>query len=127
MANFILDKGYLIEGSSAAVAYRFCSLGTTDQSVDITPSNGGLVLGVVMEDIDANKVVGGVVANVRLEGIAPVRAHDAIALGAEVSTTTAGRAQEADSSHRVAGIALQAATNQDDIINVLLTPAGRVA
>jgi hypothetical protein len=127
MANFIgLDKGYIPDGSSAAAANRFCVIGTDDQHIDLTPSAGEMVLGVVMDNVDADKVVGGTVVNVRLEGIAPVIAFDAITLGAEVSTTTAGLATVADTQGwRVAGIALQAAS-ANDIINVLLTPAGRI-
>lgn len=127
MGNYIgLDKGYIPEGTAAAVAYRFCAIGTTDQHIDLTPSAGQLVLGVVMDNLDADKVVGGSVVNVRLEGIAPVVAEDAITLFAEVSTTTTGTATVADTNPwRVAGIALQAAS-AGDIINVLLTPAGRI-
>lgn len=127
MANFVgLDKAYIPDGSSAAVAHRFCVIGTDDQHIDLTPTAGQLVLGVVMDNVDAAKVVGGTPVNVRIEGIAPVVAEDAITLGAEVSTTTTGTATVADTNPwRVAGIALQAAS-AGDIINVLLTPAGRI-
>ena len=127
MANFVgLDKAYLADGSSAVAANRFCVIGTTDQHIDLTPTAGQLVLGVVMDNVDADKVVGGVPVNVRLEGIAPIEADDAITLGAEVSTTTTGTATVSDTNPwRVAGIALQAAS-AGDIINVLLTPAGRI-
>lgn len=128
MANFVyLDKGYLIEGSAAAVAYRFVSMGTTDQGVDITPTLGQLVLGVCMENIDATKVTTGkAVADIRLMGIAPVTVGTTpVTLGVEVSTQTDGRAIPALSTHRVAGIALQAGAT-GEIINVLLTPAGRI-
>jgi hypothetical protein len=80
-----------------------------------------------MESLDATKAATGkAVLDVRLAGIAPVTASAAISLGAEVATTTAGKAATATTGNRVAGIALQAAAADLDIINVLLTPAGRI-
>jgi hypothetical protein len=127
MANFVLDKGYIVEGTAAAVAFRFVAMGATETACDLTPTAGQLVLGVIMENIDAAKVTTGkATANVRVLGIAPVTASAAITLGAEVATGTDGRAATAATTNRVAGVALQAAAAAGDIINVLLTPAGRV-
>lgn len=128
MANYVLDKGYAPDGSSAVVAYRFCVLGSDDQHIDLTPTNGQMALGVVMESVDAAKVVeGGVVVDVRLKGIAPVTVGTVnVLLGDEVMTQTDGKAVPiTGTGTRVAGLALQAGT-EDDIINVLLTPAGAV-
>lgn len=127
MANFVLDKGYIVEGVAAAVAYRFVAMGASDVHCDITPNAGQLVLGVIMENIDAAKVTTGkATADIRMLGIAPVSAGAAIALGAEVSTATDGRAVTSATTNRVAGVALQAAGAANEIINVLLTPAGRI-
>lgn len=127
MANHVLDKGYAVDGSDAVVAYRFCVLGSDDQHIDLTPGYGEMALGVVMEDVDATKVATeNVIVDVRLKGIAPVRVGAVnVLLNDEVMTGADGRAVPVSGSgSRVAGLALQAGT-ANDIINVLLTPAGR--
>lgn len=128
MANYVLDKGYIPDGSSAVVAYRFCTLGSDDQHIDLTPNSQGiLVLGVVMDNMDAAKVTTGKsTVDVRLMGIAPVTVGTTnVVLGTEVMTMTDGRAIPiTGTGARVAGIALQSGT-AGDIVNVLLKPAGR--
>jgi Uncharacterized conserved protein (DUF2190) len=129
MANFVLDKGYIVEGVAAAVAYRFVGFGTTDTTCDLTPTaNTAIVLGVIMENIDAAKVATGkATANVRVLGIAPVTASAAITVGALVRSDADGRASAAATGNQAVGVALQAAAAAGDIINVLLTPAARTA
>lgn len=127
MANYVLDKGYIVEGSAAAVAYRFVGFGTTETTCDLTPTaNTAIVLGVIMENIDVAKVLTGkATADVRILGIAPVTASAAITVGAPVRADADGRASAAVSTNQIVGLALQAAGAAGDIINVLLTPAAR--
>jgi hypothetical protein len=128
MANYVLDKGYVPDGSDAAVAYRFCVLGSDDQHIDLTPTNGQMVLGVLMQNADVDEVVAGsATLDVRLKGIAPVTVGTTnVLLNDEVMTQTDGRTVPiTGTGARVAGIALEAGTT-GGIINVLLTPAGRV-
>jgi hypothetical protein len=127
-ANFILDKGYILEGSTAYTAFRFVAAGATDTSVTSTIAAGALALGVIQEDVDAAKVATGkVAADVRILGISKVTAGAAVTLWAEVVTDTSGRAvNAATSTHRVLGRALQSAAAAGDIIDVLLVPCGRV-
>jgi hypothetical protein len=132
MANFVLDKGYIVLSTYASSdtngvqAFRFVRV-TASQTIDRCSAITQVPVGVVMESIDLAKVQGGkAVADVRLMGIARVTASAAISLMAEVSTTADGRAVTAATTSRVAGIALQAAGAAGDQIDVLLTPAGRV-
>ena len=127
MANHVLDKGYAVDGEDAVVANRFCVLGSDDQHIDLTPTAGELVLGVVMENVDATKVLTEqVIVDVRLRGIAPVSVGTTnVLLNDEVMTQADGRAVPVTGSgSRVAGLALQAGS-ENGVINVLLTPAGR--
>jgi hypothetical protein len=126
-ANFILDKGYVLEGSSAYTAFRFVAAGATDSSVTSTIAAGALALGVIQEDVDAAKVATGkVVADIRLLGISKVVAGAAVTLWAEVATDNQGRAINAATTHRVIGRALQSAAAAGDIIDVLMVPCGRI-
>jgi len=132
MANFVLDKGYVVASNYASSdvngvqAFRFVRL-TAAQTIDRCSAITQVPIGVVMENVDVAKVATGkVAADVRLMGIARVVASAAIAVGAEVSTAADGRAVTAATTSRVAGIALQAAGAGGDQIDVLLVPAGRL-
>lgn len=124
MANFVLDKGFKVEGVAAAVAYRFVGFGTANWSVSITPTLNGVVAGVLMENVDAAKVATGkVIANVRMLGIAPVKVGSGgVTRGTYVGTDATGQAITA-ASGQVVGLALESGA-AGDIIDVLLTSAG---
>lgn len=128
MANFVLDKGYEADSdsfSSGVVRHRFVAQGTTGNDVILTQDNGALSVGVVMENVDAEKVTarpGQVVVNVRLLGIAPVElGTGGASAGSLVVSDTGGTAITGTSGDFVGGIALQTGVS-GDIINVLLTP-----
>lgn len=132
MANFVLDKGYTALSTYASSdangvqAFRFVRI-TASQTIDRCSAVTQVPIGVVMENVDVAKVATGkAVVDVRVMGIARVTAGAAITIGAEVSTSTTGKAITAATTSRVAGIALQAAAADNDQIDVLLTPAGRV-
>jgi hypothetical protein len=126
--NYVLDKGYILEGSSAYSRFRFVAAGATDQSVTSTIAAGALALGVIQEEVDAAKVATGkVTADIRILGISRVTAGAAVTLWAEVTTDASGRAiNAATATHRVLGRALQSAAALGDEIDVLLVPCGRI-
>lgn len=126
MANFVLDKGFKVEGSAAVVANRFVGFSATTNWAIVSPPSGvGVVCpGVLMENVDAAKVATGkVIANVRLMGIAPVKTAAIITRGQPVTTDAAGLAIVATGSNQVLGVALETAAS-GDIIDVLLTQSG---
>lgn len=125
MANFVLDKGFKVEGSAAAVANRFVGFGATDWACDVTPTAGAACPGVIMENVDAAKVATGkVIANVRVLGIAPVKVGTGgITRGAAVTTDATGQAVAAAASNEVLGRALVDGA-QGDIVDVLIIPMG---
>lgn len=120
MANFVLDKGFKVEGTDAAVAYRFVGFGTADWSCDLTPTADAIVAGVIMENVDAAKVATGkVIANVRMMGIAPVKMATVVTRGAKVYNDATGQGTTTGTNNP-AGIALESGAI-GDIVNVLLT------
>lgn len=129
MANFVLDKGFKVEGAAAAVAYRFVGFGTANWSVTVTPTANGVVAGVLMENVDAAKVATGkVIANVRMMGIAPVKVGSGgVTRGTYVMTDATGQAITATgtpTTNQIVGLALETGA-AGDIIDVLLTPGGQ--
>lgn len=125
MANFVLDKGFKVEGTAEAVAYRFVGFGAANWTVDITPTAGAACAGVLMENVDAAKVATGkVIANVRVLGIAPVKVGATpLVRGGQVSTDATGQAIPAASTNSVCGIAMESGAT-GDIIDVLIVPGG---
>jgi hypothetical protein len=126
--NYVLDKGYTLSNAGAAQSiYRFMKFATTENSVLQSTVATAIPLGVCQQRVDAaDSVTGNVQVDVRLLGISKVEAGAAVALGAEVSSDTTGRAITAVTGARVAGIAFQAAGAAGEWIDVLLTPAARV-
>jgi hypothetical protein len=127
MANFVLDISRIPDGSAAAVANLFCAVGSDQNHIDLTPSaNGVFVLGVVMDALDAAKVVEGGAVAVRVMGIAPVRlGTGGAAPGDRVVSAPDGKAiLGTTAANFVAGIALQTGS-AGTIIDVLLTPGAK--
>ncbi len=122
--NFVLDVSRMPDGSGAAVANRFCTIGSDQNHIDLTPAaNGDLVLGVVMDNLDAAKVVEGGAVDVRIMGIAAVvLGTGGAGPGGRLVTAPDGKAiLGTTAANFVAGIALQTGT-AGAIIDVLLTP-----
>lgn len=128
MANFVLDISRIPEGTGTANAYRFAGFGTTDEHIDITPTADSVVLGVVMDTVDASKVVEGAAVAVRVMGIAPVKLGTTatVSLGSKIATHADGTGIATTTAGTpYAGLALQTGT-QGAIIDVLLTPGAKV-
>jgi len=122
--NFVLDVSRIPDGSAATIANRFCTVGTTQNHIDLTPSaDGVMVLGVVMDSISAAKVVEGAVVGVRMMGVAAVTLGTGGAgPGGRLVTAPDGKAiLGTTAANFVAGIALQTGT-AGAIVDVLLTP-----
>lgn len=125
MADYVLDKGMLVQGSAALVANRFVSFGTVDWSVNPTISAGAQAAGVAMENVDAAKVTTGkVYADVRVFGIALVKlGTGGITRGGQVATDASGQAVAAASTNSVLGIAMESGS-AGDLVNIALSNAG---
>jgi hypothetical protein len=126
MANFVLDVSRIPDGSSAAVAARFCAIGSDSNHIDLTPTLAQLCLGVVMDSMDASKVVEGGAVAVRVLGIAPVAlGTGGAAPGDRLVSAADGKAiLGTAAANFVAGIALQTGS-AGTIIDVLLTPGAK--
>jgi len=128
MANYVLDKGYVLSNGGAAQSiYRFMEL-VDQNSVKQQDTAGALSVGVVQQRVDAeHSATGNVQVDVRILGITKVEASAAIALMAEVTSAADGRAVTAATAQRVLGVALSPAAGAGEWIDVLLVPAGRAA
>lgn len=127
MANFVLEISRIPDGVAAAVAYRACGFGTTQNHIDLTPTADGIVLGIVMDALDATKVVEGGAVAVRVIGIAPVSlGTGGAAPGNRLATAADGKLiVSATAGATQVGIALQTGT-AGAIIDVLLTPGVKI-
>ncbi len=127
MANFVLDVGRQVDGASAAVAFRCVAFGTDQNHVSLTPTAGGAILGVVMENMDVTKVQKGGVVNIRLMGVAPIALGTGGAVpGNRLQAMTDGKViVSATATSAQVGIALQTGS-AGTIIDVLLTPGVKI-
>lgn len=123
MGNFVLDVNKIPDGTAAAVANRFAAYGSDNDHIDLTPSLAGMVMGVVMDSLDASKVVEGGAVAVRVIGIAPVALGTGGAVpGDRVVSAADGKAIVGTAAANfVGGIAMQTGS-AGTIIDVLLTP-----
>lgn len=126
--NYVLDKGFLVQGVTAIVFGELAVDGTVEQSV-VRSGASGDVLGVFQETVDAVRVTTGkVFADVRLLGISRVLTGAAVAKGDRLVADAAARAVASPRSiagalaPRVFGRALTAAAGAGLYIDVLLTP-----
>lgn len=127
MANFVLDVSRIPDGVAAAVPHLCAGFGTTQNHIDLTPTADGIVLGVVMDALDASKVVEGGAVAVRVMGIAPIRlGTGGAAPGNRLAAAADGRViVSATAAAAQVGIALQTGS-AGTIIDVLLTPGVKI-
>ncbi len=126
MGNFVIDVSKIPDGTAAAVAQRFAAYGSDNNHIDLTPALGGMVMGVVMDALDATKVVEGGAVAVRVIGIAQVAlGTGGAAPGDRVVSAVDGKAiLGTAAANFVAGIAMQTGS-AGTIIDVLLTPGAK--
>lgn len=117
--NEVLDKGYIATGETPL----FTIVKQTGvESAELNDVAGGDWLGVAQEEPNAEDVDNGRVFRVRLLGISRIVAAGEIAARSKVTSNAAGLAVVAGAGQHVVGIALTAAAEAGDWINVLLTP-----
>jgi hypothetical protein len=128
-ADYGLDKGWKVlstYNSSAAAGvlpYRVVKIAAGD-TIDLQTASNTRSLGVVQEALDVAKVATGkAVVDVRLQGVSKCVAGAAIAQGAEVMATTAGKViTAATSANIVFGRALSAAAADGDYVDIEIIP-----
>jgi hypothetical protein len=125
--NYVLDKGFLMQGTAAVTLGMLVKDGTVDQSVALAGT--GDVLGVLNETVDATRVATGkVFIDVRLLGISRVLCGDVVTKGDRLVSDATHRAVKATQAGAAAvpvavfGRALTTSTAAGQYIDVLLTP-----
>jgi hypothetical protein len=130
MADHILSKGFKVTTGKAYQRGMVMQL-TAFQTVDIATAGTQNIIGVCMEDLDQVKAdTGKAAVGVDIMGVSRCIASAAIAVGARVTATTGGKIvtmtpAAAFPTARCLGIAMQAATANNDEIDVLLTPGAQ--
>lgn len=81
--------------------------------------------GTYPDGVLQNKPASGAQCDVMVDGISKVVASAAIAKGARVSSTAAGKAVTASTNDYTIGVALQAASADGDIISILIVHQGK--
>jgi hypothetical protein len=115
--NALLIGTYKAE-AAMATAFVAVKLGTATDEVNLA-GNGEAAIGVIQNTAAA----AGDQVSVAMLGTTWVVANAAIAKGASVnSAASTGMVDEAGDKEYALGIALEAATAQDDLIPILLTP-----
>lgn len=90
--NYVLDKGFLLQGSTAIAFGELAIEGTVEQSCNRSGANGD-VIGVFQETVDAGRVgTGKVFADVRLLGISRVLCGATVAKGDRLKADATARA-----------------------------------
>jgi hypothetical protein len=125
--NYVLDKGHLATGSTAYAFGELVVPAAGEQSMQRATSAGAPFCYVCQEDVDATRLATGkVIADARILGIARVIAGAAVAKSSKLTNDATARAivqaGAVGSGAPVFGIALTAAANAGDHIDVLLTP-----
>jgi hypothetical protein len=127
--NYVLDKGFLLNGSSAYTAFTFVKRAGDGTHATKTSAGTDVVLGVVQADTDAAKVATGkVVGDVRILGITRCVSGGAVAVGDHIKSDTNAKGvamtQAAAGAQPApcAGIAMTATTGTGQTFDLLLTP-----
>lgn len=128
--NFVLDKGFYVEGTAPYRQYTCVELGAGDQSVKPMSAAGKFAVGVIQEEVTKKHMdrgTGKIVAQIRLNGISACVAAAAITKGDKVAADADGRVKKATAGQSVVGVALDAAKAADAVVKVLLTPGVKEA
>lgn len=117
--NPALPHTFKAAADLSANQYYFVELSAA-QTVNVCNAITDVAIGVLQNDPNA----AGAAATVAIEGTTKVVAGAAIAAGAKVAPTAAGKAQTAVTTQFPRGIALEAAGADGDVIEILLLPIG---
>ena len=122
--NFVLDKGMLVEGTTAITVGEVLTAGVAEQSVVRATTANTRTVYIAMESVDAATVsTKKCVVQVRPIGIARVISGAAITKGAMVTNDANAKViTQATAGGNVLGIAQSATTAANQWVEVLLTP-----
>lgn len=124
--NFVLDKGYT--PAAPLVRYRAVKLTGNPQEVTQVAAANDVVLGVVQYAVMADEIPRGKQASVRIIGITPWEASEAINIGQEIECDADGRCSVADEATSPAGLCVgDAASAAGDRCTVLIYNNGSKA
>jgi len=120
--NYVLDKGF--QASEALTQYYLVKLGSTEGYVDQSDTANEVCIGVTQEACTADDATSGKIVDVRLMGVTTCVSSEAVALGAFVRSTGAGKVgtPAAAAKQKILGVALTAAAADGDQLDVFLTP-----
>lgn len=120
--NFLLDKGYLATGTGAYAEGEVVTQATAVQSCARSTSAGAANnFGVVMENVDADRVATGkVFIHIRRLGIARVKTGGAFAKGAKLTNDTSARAVAAAAKASFFAIAEEESTGANQYVEALV-------
>lgn len=121
--NYLQDKGY--DAAVALTKGRAVKFSAAETVTPVTAATD-LVVGIVQYDVTAGEIAKGKGAIVRRMGASIMEASEAIAVGAEVSITTAGKAAVSAATERVIGICDEAAGADGEYIRVTLNLPGYI-
>lgn len=129
--NYVLNKGFLAQGSVAYASGELVIAGSVEQSVAKAGATTLFPLGVCTEDIDIAKVsTNKAFVGVALLGIVRVKCGAAVAKNARITSdasargVTITRAAAGAQPQPCFGIALTATSNANEFFDMLLTPGG---
>lgn len=123
MANYVLDKSFIQEGTAAVSAYYPVKFGAGGAAYCQNATVAGeAIIGIRQESVDAAKVATGkVVVSVRVLGISKAVAGAAFSAGAYLAVAvTSGKLITATTGNRVIAMALTASGADGDLVDVIL-------
>lgn len=120
--NFILDKGFRAE--AATTMFYPVKYGAANEGCTPVTAVTDQVVGWAQETASAQDATDGRVINIRMLGITRAVAGAAIARGAPVKITAAGKVITATAAGPAHGKAMFSVTADGDHVDVLITPNG---
>lgn len=113
-----LDISRVAAATFASSQFLAAELNSTEGQAKVCDNAGDTVLGIIQDNVPS-----GAASLIRVQGITKWVAGAAISIGDRVGTNSSGKCvAKTANNDKIAGIALQAAAADGDIIAVLLTP-----
>jgi hypothetical protein len=127
MPQFVHDEPFLVDAATAQFKAQKLVAGAVQHCIEAAA--GELAYGIIQETVSASDVTNGRACGVRTLGVSRAIAGAAIAIGARVIVTTAGKlitATAATAKQNQVGIAMTTAAADGDHFDVLLTPGVQI-
>lgn len=120
--NFVLDKGYLAQGTAAYTYGMPVTFGSVTQSVAQITVADSYVVGICQENIDATRVTTGkAVISVRMMGIARAIVGAAVAKGDPLTVDATGRfIKQTTAGGKFYAVAMDAQSTVGGLVEVTL-------